>query len=90
MDLKESLRRYKDSARAGRVWIDYYGELHSYGGAASAIEILDNCTDPDALDVRLDQLLTQLRTKGLRPQRPFIKDTDSDGSYGNAVRALEG
>ena len=90
MDLKDSLRRYKDPAKAGRVWIDYYNEIHSYGGAASAIEILDNCTDPDALDVRLDQLLTHLRTKGKHPQRPFIEDKDSDGRYGNAVRALEG
>lgn len=91
MDLKDSLKRYKDPSRAGRVWIDYYDEIHSYGGAGSALEILGECTDPDMLDVRLDLLLTQLRTGGKRslPPKRVEEDLDSGGFYSNASRARE-
>lgn len=79
---------YEDPKAAMRVWKEYRSDISSYGGDSEAEVIAGECQNSIELDVRLDELLTQLKlnTSGTRRKAKFHEDVDGAGSYYDVAR----
>lgn len=84
--------KYDDKEKARKIWQDSLKDIKQFGLGNEACNIRDKCKKADELDVRLDQLVTstESRLRGTAAVSSYREDIDSNGSYSNARKILEG
>jgi len=72
-----------------RVWQEYQSDLARFGCAEEARKGGNLCATPLALDIFLNNLISQKEFANSAVPFSGPSDPDSNGSYSNAVRAME-
>ena len=83
-------KQYDNPERARRIWREYEQDFSSLDALNEANLIISGCKKADELDVLLDMLMTEIKSRRKMPVKSIPTDADADGSWGNAVSAYEG
>ena len=78
-EIEDLFNGYKNSTQVRVVWEEYYPDLSSRGCVLAAEGLLAECRDVTQLEVHLQQLLEEIKSRNIRPAITRHRKEDPDG-----------